>query len=392
MILDYKYFFYRYFTYGFIAAEVFFIPILLSEDNYGKIELYKSVALLGPYALLGSFSGYIYEKYTLKKDSYSHLFFWSFFSSLPIGLIVALWYSNFILFVPFLLNSLSIVQEKRLQVNGNFFLSILFKPILSLALLLIILGLHLFSSEDQDVVLSLVIAYIVAYISWTTLCKKITGISLINFRILTLRNSLRRYLNLVNKGFIIYLSTIIISLLIFNYRLFIVKDFPSQLSSFSLAFNIAQFVFLGVNTIGYVLTVKIGEEIEEITKSTLKKVLLKSTLFFLALLSFGLLIVIFYKYHIKDFQNLIEFYLIIGSFLGLYYVASVISPIMLYKGTIKQSTIFLCLIFIIDYLTSIYLIANGFSSFSIIIKSGLLLLFSAFFNLYLIFFKSSILR
>ena len=80
MKVDFKYFVFRYFTYAFIAFEVIILPILLSKNSYGEIEFYKSIATLGPYALLGAFSGYMYDKYTLKNESYEHMFFFFFFT------------------------------------------------------------------------------------------------------------------------------------------------------------------------------------------------------------------------------------------------------------------------------------------------------------------------
>ena len=56
MATNFKLYFFRYFSYGFIAIEMLLLPILLSEKSYGEIEWYKSIAILGPYTLLGSFS------------------------------------------------------------------------------------------------------------------------------------------------------------------------------------------------------------------------------------------------------------------------------------------------------------------------------------------------
>lgn len=392
MKVDIKYFVFRYFTYAFIAFEVIILPILLSKNSYGEIEFYKSIATLGPYALLGAFSGYMYDKYTLKNESYEHMFFWGAISSFIGGVFFAIWNNNILIIVPFVLNALSIIQEKKMQVSGNFFLSILFKPILSF-FLVIIIGVKYYFLEGYGGVLdSLVIAYILSYASWTILCIKKTNISLIFLNIRDYSSSFKIYLTLINKGFIINLSTILLSFLIFNYRVFINNHFSNDLSSFSLAFNFAQFVFLGVNTIGYMLTVEIGERIDVIDIAFLKSALLKSFLFFLLLFFGGLVVALFYDAYVKHFDNLIIYYVILCLFIGIYYVASVVSPVLLYRDTIKSSTIMLSAIFAIDYYSTFFLVKSNYSSLFILNKSGILLSLSAFYNLYLIFYKSRISR
>lgn len=392
MKVDIKYFVFRYFTYAFIAFEVIILPILLSKNSYGEIEFYKSIATLGPYALLGAFSGYMYDKYTLKNESYEHMFFWGAISSFIGGVFFAIWNNNILIIVPFVLNALSIIQEKKMQVSGNFFLSILFKPILSF-FLVIIIGVKYYFLEGYGGVLdSLVIAYILSYASWTILCIKKTNISLIFLNIRDYSSSFKIYLTLINKGFIINLSTILLSFLIFNYRVFINNHFSNDLSSFSLAFNFAQFVFLGVNTIGYMLTVEIGERIDVIDIAFLKSALLKSFLFFLLLFFGGLVVALFYDAYVKHFDNLIIYYVILCLFVGIYYVASVVSPVLLYRDTIKSSTIMLSAIFAIDYYSTFFLVKSNYSSLFILNKSGILLSLSAIYNLYLIFYKSRISR
>ena len=186
------------------------------------------------------------------------------------------------------------------------------------------------------------------------------------------------------------MSTIALSLLLFNYRNLIFENFTSDLAGFSLAFNVALFVFLGINTYGYILTVRIGEEIDSVNKSALKMYLKNAFLVFILLFFGGLFIIYIYDNFIVSFDNIILYYFVITSFVGLYYVLSIISPILLYRNTINQSTLFFVFILIIDYISNLYLLKLNMSSFQILSKSGSLLLISAFYNLYLIFNKSAI--
>jgi hypothetical protein len=392
MAINFKFYFFRYFSYGFIAIEMLLLPILLSEKSYGEIEWYKSIAILGPYTLLGSFSGYIYNKYTLKKDLYEALFIFGLFSSILFSLVCTFFFNqfNFLLIIPFCLNALSVIQEKKLQVTNYFVLSILFKPILSLILVICFLLSYYFKEVYVEIPILFILVYLIAYIIWTFISTYFSGENIIVKLHLNLKSNFFQYCNLIKHGFIINLSTIALSLLLFNYRNLIFVNFESDLASFSLAFNVALFVFLGINTYGYVLTVKIGEEIDLINKSMLKRYLTNAFLAFVLLFLVGLFLIYIYNMFIVSFDNIILYYLVITSFSGLYYVFSIISPVLLYRNTINQSTLFFVFILIIDYASNIYLLKLDVSSFQILLKSGLLLLISGIFNLFLIFNKSGI--
>lgn len=392
MATNFKLYFFRYFSYGFIAIEMLLLPILLSEKSYGEIEWYKSIAILGPYTLLGSFSGYIYNKYTLKKDTYESLFIFGLFTSILLSLICAFLLDEFslLLIIPFCLNALSIIQEKKLQVTNHFILSILFKPILSLILVICCLISYYFKLVYVEIPMLFLLVYIIAYIIWTFISTYFSGEKVIVKLHLNLKTNFFQYCNLIKHGFIINLSSIALSLLLFNYRNLIFENFESDLASFSLAFNVALFVFLGINTYGYILTVKIGEEIDLINKSILSRYLVNAFLAFVFLFLAGLFLIYIYDLFIVSFDNIMLYYVVITCFSGLYYVFSIISPVLLYRNTINQSTLFFVFICIIDYISSHYLLKLDLSSFQILSKSGLLLLVSAFYNLYLIFNKSSI--
>ena len=392
MKADLKFYFFRYFSYGFIAIEMLLLPIILSKESYGELEWYKSIAILGSYSLFGSFSGYIYYKYTFKKDLYEALFTYGLFSGILVSLICALLFSKFsyLLIIPFFLNALSIIQEKKLQVCNHFILSILFKPILSLVLVICFLYSHYFKQIDIEISILFIFIYIISYVIWTILSTYFSGEKVLIKLHLNLKSNFFQYCNLIKYGFIINLSTIALSLLLFNYRNLIFENFASDLAGFSLAFNVALFVFLGINTYGYILTVRIGEEIDSINKSALKMYLKNAFLVFILLFFGGLFIIYIYDNFIVSFDNIILYYFVITSFVGLYYVLSIISPILLYRNTINQSTLFFVFILIIDYISNLYLLKLNMSSFQILSKSGSLLLISAFYNLYLIFNKSAI--
>ena len=242
----------------------------------------------------------------------------------------------------------------------------------------------------MEIPILFIYVYIIAYIIWTSISTYLSGENVIVKLHLNLKLNLFHYYNLIKHGFIINLSSIALSLLLFNYRNLIFVNFESDLASFSLAFNIALFVFLGINTYGYVLTVRIGEDIDSINKSMLKRYLKNAFLAFVLLFLVGLSLIYIYDTFIVSFDNIILYYLVITSFSGLYYVFSIISPVLLYRNTINQSTLFFVFILILDYISNIYLLKLDASSFQILFKSGVLLLLSAIFNLHLIFNKSGI--
>lgn len=370
--------------------EVVLLPLLLSNNSYAELEFIKSISLLGPYALLGSFSGYIYNKYTLKSDTYEELFFWGALSGIIGGLIFGFYYNSWIVVFLFFINAISLLQEKKLQVSGNFFLSILFKPFFSFFLLIIII-IHNYSKFDEkNVSVSLLISYLLAYFTWTFLCFKKSGIVLVIYKVSSFNKSIKIYFNLIRNGFLINLSTILLSFYIFNLRIFIKDYSPSHLSSFSLASNFAQFVFLGINTVGYILTVKIGEQIETVNKNFILTVLFKTFLFYLVLVIGGATICLCYNLFVKKFDFIVEYYSLLSLFLGLYYVSSIVSPVLLYRNTINKSTIVLIIIFLIDFTSTKLMALAELNSFLILSKSGFLLILSALYNLYLVLYKSRI--
>lgn len=378
-----KLFFFRYLSYIFIGLEIVLLPMLVSNMDYGKIEYLKSLILLFPYALLGSFSGYIYCLYNLEKDYYPQLFTGALVTGLLIGLVVFL--INPFLFLASIVNMFSVIIEKKLQTSNLFLLSILFKPLLSVVFLLVF---YLKISFNHGLLISF--CYLIALLIWLYLIKIFSYVIVIPRIVKLDKYFFYQYLTLIKKGFVINISTIIVSLFIFQNRFFINKFALDNLPSFSLAQNFSQIIFIGINTIGYISLVKFGENLKLISKKDVLKVFFKTIYAFIALELVAYLAINMYINIVGGFQKSLQYFIITSLCVGIYYSVSVIAPILLYKDKLNISTLVLGIFFILDYVSSWLLFdLIKINAFLIFIKSNLLLVICGLFNLHLIFNRIS---
>ncbi|MCP9754976.1 hypothetical protein EGI26_07400 [Lacihabitans sp. CCS-44] len=381
-----KLLFFRYFTNGFIALEILILPLIIESNNFGNFEYLKSAVLLSPYALLGSFSGYVYLKYNSNIDYYGELFLGAFFSSLVVATLYVGLTGNFFLFIPIVFCSLSFVVEKKLQTSNHFLISIIFKPLLSMFTLILCLINYRFKYfESYDFILF--VAYFLSFILWGIITRLNLKISILPNNFHFNFEGFKIYLSLIREGFLINISTILISLFFFSSRYFIKVFYNESLSSYSLAFNISQFVFIGVNILGYVSLVKIGENIKTILLNDLLESLKRALLLFVVIELVAFILLNLYLKIATNYEDVAYFFLSSSVFVGIFYSISTISPILQYKNKLNQSTLFLIAILSIDGTTSYYFAKHNISPILLVFKSSLLLLLTGIFNLYLIFFK-----
>jgi hypothetical protein len=381
-----KLFLSRYFSYSFIALEILLIPILLDKADFGDLEYMKSIITLAPFALLGSFSGFVYFKYNAKRDYYNELFLGGLISCIINAICFAFFWGNIFFIIPFMLNGMSTIVEKRIQTKNGFILSILFKPLLSVFMIIVIFCNTKFFGLKHNLEFVLTAVYLCAFSVWVLLAEYFYKMNVIPRFFRGNRLTVIKYYKLVYKGFFINISTILISLFLFSTRYFIKNYFKTDLASYSLALNISQFVFIGVNTLGYISLIHIGENLSKVSKSYLKTTLYKSAIYFALLFVGGVTIMFGYNFVIRSFHRSVEYYLIATAFIGLFYTTSVLSPILLYKDKLKESTMFLLVCFLIDVGTSFIFVQMHLDALLLAIKSGLLLLITGIYNLYLIFY------
>ena len=271
-----KTFFFRYFSYAFIALDILLLPILFSKTEYGEFEFIRAIIGLSPYILLGSFSGYLYYKYSEGSDFYNELLMGGMIIAGSISLIYSLYRQNFTYFSPLICFPLSVIIEKRFQVLRQFTLSFIFKPLLSIIIVILAFS-KIFSLN-----IIIIFSYPIALILWIIIGYFFVGNEIFPSKLFSYR-LFSTYKTLINKGFLINVSTILLAIFSFYDRYIVSKYFSYLLPSFSLAYNFAQIIYVGIGTISLIYTIQIGENIRNLDKAAIIELQKKSILIYFVL-------------------------------------------------------------------------------------------------------------
>jgi hypothetical protein len=189
---------------------------------------------------------------------------------------------------------------------------------------------------------------------------------------------IKKYFKLISKGFLINIGTLILMAIFFTDRYFTKEYYPDYLATYSFSYNIVQFIILALTTIAYTNTVSIGETIKINSYMFLKKKLTQTYKLFLFLyicfIGFVLLLSLYY-----NFLDFIIISLIMGLFIGNFYTINSIGAIAQYNDFQKDITIFIFVIFILNYFLSYIFVEFGLNYIYIIFKTGVLLNFYSFY-------------
>lgn len=327
------------------------------------------MSFLFPFVLLGAGNGYLFSKYSQNKDLYHVLLNQGFVLGLIVSIGFGIYFQTYVIPILFSATLLFTIMEQKIKTDKNFVLSFLFKPLISICLLLFGSIMYLLNLEFSWSFL-LICSFLLSLGIWIFVGR-------INSKILQFRFKLNRayfnnFIHLVKKGFFATLGTLIISLFLFSDRYFTLHYYIDYLPTYSFGFNISQIVILALTTLSYMSTVVIGEDLKGMTKNKLTKSLVRSLLVFggLLVLLTGFIFVIKGFY---DFEHILAITLILAFFKGLFYAISIISPIILYKGLQKEITIYLLVLFLINLLGCYLIATSGIHYFALIIYSGIIL-------------------
>lgn len=366
----------RYLTYAIVFLEVFIAPLILKKEIFGQYEYLKNIVTLSSFVLLGSHTGFVYYYYTSKKDHFIELLNGSYIVLIAMAFIYSIYYRSFY-FIPLIICFGSTVFiEKKLQVERQLYLAILFKPVFALiSLLTLFITLYVLHFEI-NITLFLTIIYIVSLLLWCLLIyffapKMVHDI----FEKWSLKkNDISIYYNLVKAGIVENFATIILLFYFFTDR-FLLKNFYSEeLSSYSLAFNFSQLIFVGMNSITFVNNIEIGEKLHTIRRGDLVKIYKKSLLIFILLLVCVNIISFFYQMLEQKFQYLTQYTFVLSFFIGLYYTFNVIGIVPLLNKKQNTVTFFLLIFLIINLISSYFMHRYNFFPIYIILKSSILLM------------------
>ncbi len=386
-----KFIFTRYITYAIVFLEVFIVPLILKKEDFGQYEYLKNVVSLSSFILLGSHTGFVYYYYTTKKDYFVELINGSYIILTLISLIFSIYFRSFN-FIPLIICfGSTIFFEKKLQVEKKLYLSILFKPIFALiSILTLFFTVHVFNFET-NVTNSLTLIYIVSLLLWLLLifinAPKMLYDILREWSIK--KNDIVVFYNLIKAGIVENLATVILLFYFFSDRFLLKNFYTDELSSYSLAFNFSQLIFVGMNSLTYIKNIEIGDKFHNIDRIFLINTFKKSFIIFLSLFFCVNTIGWIYQMFSESFQHLTQYTFILSFFIGLYYTFNVIGIIPLLNKKQNSITIFLLFFLIINLISTYFMYKLNIIPMYIILKSCILLMI---FGLGSVFFSFKIIK
>lgn len=373
----------RYGAYSFLALEVLALPLLVPPQAYGDIEYFRYVAGFAPILLFGSHTGYMYFLYTKNQDQYASLLYGGLIALVAGTVVVATIMGAGYLVPAFLVAGLAVLLEKRMQAGKQFYLAILYRPLAAIVLL-------------------------AAASVWATTGSSINGAGLVNFgycgalliwcllmaRFYTLplkdlffprgsRQFLCNYGRLVRAGFVENLATIFLALFLFADRQLLRSAASPALPVFSLAFNLAQFAVIGVNSIGYVAAVSYGEGFSTLSSTAVRRGLARSFAVCAVLGIVTVLVASGYDRLVAHYDGLVSATALVMLGSGAYFSVGTASSIILYGNLQWPSTAATGIAAALNWLLSSWMMAAGAPWIWLIAKSACLLIALAAFNMFL---------
>jgi O-antigen/teichoic acid export membrane protein len=364
----------RYLAYALIFLEILLAPQFLNKESYANYEYIKNLLNLCSFILLGSHTGYLVYVFSKKRDYFEALVRIALLILLICGIAVAVTQGSAFLILPVVCIGVSFIIEKKLQVVREFFLAILFKPLVSI-LLVLCLCIYSFVFKHIPITQVICFGYVLAMISWFILSKLFIKRNLVEFDILKRFSVLdfAKYRRLVSAGLTENLGTILLTASLFIDRYVLKTYFPAELASYSLAFNFSQFVFIGINSVSYIEAVNIGENFLTIGARQLKQIIKKSMMMFLLLLVGVMTLAVGYDRFFSAYTGFLGLVLILSALVGFFYASNVTSVILLYARKQYIATSILAATFCLNVLLSAVFIQARVAPVFLIIKSAGLL-------------------
>jgi O-antigen/teichoic acid export membrane protein len=363
----------RYFLYSFIALEVLFLPKFLSQELYAQIEYQKFILYFVPFFLFGAPSGYVYFKYNENKDYFSSLIVFGSIFGIIISLFLSLIYNNILFGIAGLFMTLFLIIEQKVKTEKQFFLALSIKPFISIVLLIMSYLVYI-NYIDKVNLKILYYSIFTAFIIWCffifiKIKEKFIFISKANFF---------EYKELLKKGFLINVATLLLMIFFFIDRYFTKEYYIDYLASYSFSYNLIQFVILALTTVAYVNVVNIGENIKKIKYSDIKQKIKKAYLvfFILFMLFIGFLLILNNFYNFKGF---ILISIILCFFIGIFYAMNSVASLAQYLDFQKEISLVMFIIVILNYISSYFMSIYEVEYIYLLIKSGVLL------NIYTLF-------
>jgi hypothetical protein len=375
----------RYAANGVVAVEILLIPLLLSASFYAEFEYFRYLANLGQLALLGAYTGFQYYLYKEQRDEYWPLLAVGSALALALALGFGLWFQSLWLVLASFFIVAAVIVERKLQAMRAFVRASMFRSLCSLSLLLLV-GLDktvLKGSMTPFALLGLstVLGFgIWLGLSWReradVLCLGATQNGAL----------VRRYADLVKKGWLINLTTQLLGLFFFADRDLIRASFPQYLAGYSLAFNVAQLVFVGLNTLAFVAQTDFGENFSKLNRTMLRTELRRASIVFAVLWAGGLGACLIYQLMVTGYHGFILSYVLISGLFGVYFVSATIASAALYFDLARAMALLMGGALLASVLLNrVMFSAPGAAFMWLLVKSGVLLALCGVATTWLIF-------
>lgn len=363
----------RYAANGIVAVEILLIPLLLNASFYAEFEYFRYLANLGQLALLGAYTGFQYYLYREQRDEYWPLLAVGSALALALALGLGLWFHSLWLVVASFFIIVAVIIERKLQAMRAFVRASMFRSLCSLAVITLVLLEKTLLHGVMTPFTLLGLSSVLGFGIWLGLARRERAALLCLGQPRPLFPA-RRYLALIQKGWLINLTTQLLGLFFFADRDLIRRAYTGEFAGYSLAFNVAQLVFVGLNTLAFVAQTDFGENYSKLNKTMLWTELRRAAKVFGVLWAGGLAACLVYQYLVVGYHGFVTSYLLISGLYGIYFITATIASAALYLDLARAMAVLTgaCLLLSVGLNLTLFG-ASGGSYVALLVKSGTLL-------------------
>lgn len=371
----------RYLLYGVGLLDVLLLPKLLSPITYGEFEYIKNLVFLFPNALLGIYSGYVYIKYVKQIDTFDTIARIGIIHTVVLSLIVGFLMNNFFIIIPLVIINLYTLIEQKLKVEKYFITIFSYKPLLSIAIVLLASGIILPKSSNANELLFG--SFALSFGLWMILVRR-TKVQIMPKTHPITRFEIKKYAFIIKKIISSVLVSTILSLFFFSERYFVEKYYGEEIGVYSFGYNLCQIMIVLINSLAYISTVQWGEQVHELVYSkvrkSLQRILLGYTILFILYMLSIFLISPFYQ----EFKNLLSYVTLISFSKGLYFAIGILTPILVYKDFNNQMFLGSLLLLVFSFILNFYVVSVNFSFITLLLINNACLIIYTTYVIYLL--------
>lgn len=228
--------------------------------------------------------------------------------------------------------------EPTNRIKKKFFISLL--PDLALyTAMLITIGLYKFDFININAVYPCILGLtLIKSISFFFLFKNIKRKNLF-FLNQRKKKSFYTYLNLLKKGFPLYFGSTLFLLFSNIDRLFIEKQYPALLGTYSLALQLSAAAGLIISSVTFTSMVDIGEKMHqknELLHNCILKIKSGSLILFLSTSGITTLAFFLEKYVLLEFNNLTIYTFVLSLAYSSFHLSGLVTPVAFYLSRLKK--------------------------------------------------------